>query len=102
MRLTRKNESHATGTSKSTPLSPTHFHTCVQGDFLGMISRANVIKAIEENGPDATGISLERYIEVAPIVIPPNMPLPFIYRIVQAEGINYLPVVRNYGPLAVS
>lgn len=66
-----------------------------------MISRANVIKAIEESGPDATSISLERFIEVAPIVVPPNMPLPFIYRIVQAEGINYLPVVRNYGPLAV-
>jgi hypothetical protein len=28
-------------------------------------------------------------LQVAPIIIPPKMPLPFIYRIVNAEGFNY-------------
>jgi hypothetical protein len=27
--------------------------------------------------------------QIAPIIIPPNMPLPFIYRIVNSEGFNY-------------
>ena len=27
------------------------------------------------------------------------MPLPFIYRIVQGEGFNYVPVIRCHGPL---
>jgi chloride channel 7 len=46
----------------------------------------------ETKMPGASQINLSPYIEIAPIIIPPNMPLPFIYRIVQSEGFNYVPV----------
>ncbi|GIL88475.1 hypothetical protein Vretimale_15336 [Volvox reticuliferus] len=70
-----------------------------KGNFVGMISRRNVALLIDEQGVDAAAIDLTPKVEVAPILIPPNMPLPFIYRIVNAEGFNYVPVIRWNGPL---
>ncbi|PNH00895.1 Chloride channel protein CLC-d [Tetrabaena socialis] len=73
--------------------------TACKGNFVGMISRRNVAELIDEHGVEAEAIDLTPRVEVAPIIIPPNMPLPFIYRIVNAEGFNYVPVVRWNGPL---
>ncbi|KAG2483148.1 hypothetical protein HYH03_017993 [Edaphochlamys debaryana] len=70
-----------------------------KGNFVGMISRRNVGALLDEHGADAAAVDLSSKVEVAPIVVPPNMPLPFIYRIVNAEGFNYVPVVRWNGPL---
>ncbi|KAG2451001.1 hypothetical protein HYH02_004271 [Chlamydomonas schloesseri] len=70
-----------------------------KGNFVGMISRRHVAELIDSHGVEAELIDLAPKVEVAPIIIPPNMPLPFIYRIVNAEGFNYVPVVRWNGPL---
>ncbi|KAG2428447.1 hypothetical protein HXX76_011567 [Chlamydomonas incerta] len=70
-----------------------------KGNFVGMISRRNVAELIDAHGVETECIDLAPKVEVAPIIIPPNMPLPFIYRIVNAEGFNYVPVVRWNGPL---
>ncbi|GAX84673.1 hypothetical protein CEUSTIGMA_g12094.t1 [Chlamydomonas eustigma] len=69
------------------------------GDFLGLISRANVMTLLEQYGRESDCIDLTQKVEIAPVTIPPNMPLPFIYRIVQGEGFNYVPVVRYHGCL---
>ena len=55
---------------------------------------------LEQHGAAAGRIELSSKVEVAPITIPPNMPLPFIYRMVNAEGFNYVPVIKHVGPLA--
>jgi hypothetical protein len=44
-------------------------------------------------------IDLSSKVEVAPVVIPPGMPLTFIYHIMQEQGLNYVPVIRHHGPL---
>lgn len=44
-------------------------------------------------------IDLSSKVEVAPVVIPPGMPLAFIYHIMQEQGLNYVPVIRHHGPL---
>lgn len=44
-------------------------------------------------------IDLSSKVEVAPVVIPPGMPLTFIYHIMQEQGLNYVPVIRQHGPL---
>jgi hypothetical protein len=33
------------------------------------------------------------------VVVPPGMPLQFVYSIMQEQGLNYLPVIRYHGPL---
>jgi hypothetical protein len=35
----------------------------------------------------------------APVVIPPGMPLQFIYAIMTEQGLNYVPVIKQHGPL---
>jgi CBS domain-containing protein len=64
-----------------------------------LISRANVVALLDQYGSDSDCIDLSEKVEIAPVTIPPNMPLPFIYRIVQGEGFNYVPVVRYHGCL---
>ncbi|KAL6760232.1 voltage gated chloride channel-domain-containing protein [Haematococcus lacustris] len=71
----------------------------VPGDFVGMISRKNIALLLEEHGLECEHIDLTPKVEVAPIIIPPSMPLPFVYRIVNAEGFNYVPVIKTHGPL---
>lgn len=44
-------------------------------------------------------IDLSAKVEVAPVVIPPGMPLSFVYHIMQEQGLNYVPVIRHHGPL---
>jgi hypothetical protein len=44
-------------------------------------------------------IDLSSKVEIAPVVIPPGMPLTFIYHIMQEQGLNYVPVIRHHGPL---
>jgi hypothetical protein len=44
-------------------------------------------------------IDLSSKVEIAPVVIPPTMPLQFIYNIMQEQGLNYVPVIRQHGPL---
>lgn len=44
-------------------------------------------------------VDLSSKVEVAPVVIPPGMPLTFIYHIMQEQGLNYVPVIRHHGPL---
>ena len=51
-----------------------------------MISRANISALLLLNGPGAEEIDLSSKVEIAPVCIPPNMPLPFIYRIVQVRS----------------
>jgi chloride channel 7 len=48
---------------------------------------------------DEPEIDLAVKVEVAPIVIPPGMPLTFIYNLMQEQGLNYVPVIRHHGPL---
>eukprot|EP00798_Chlamydomonas_sp_ICE-L_P020089 gene20090-26807_t len=69
-------------------------------DFLGMVSRARAnVAALLAANPGSDCIELNHKVEVAPIIIPTNMPLPFIYRIVNAEGFNHIPVIRYHGRL---
>ena len=51
-----------------------------------MISRRNVAELIDSHGVEAECIDLAPKVEVAPIIIPPNMPLPFIYRCGRGAG----------------
>lgn len=60
------------------PLDPSN--PASKGNFMGMISRRNVTDLLDLHGAEATKIDLSSKVEIAPIVIPPNMPLPFIYR----------------------
>jgi chloride channel 7 len=48
---------------------------------------------------DEPEIDLVSKVEIAPIVIPPGMPLTFIYNLMQEQGLNYVPVIRYHGPL---
>ena len=43
-----------------------------------LISRANISALLLLNGPGAEEIDLSSKVEIAPVCIPPNMPLPFI------------------------
>jgi chloride channel 7 len=43
-------------------------------------------------------MDLSSKVEVAPVVIPPGMPLTFIYHIMQEQGLNFVPVIRHHGP----
>lgn len=52
-----------------------------------------------EQQPGTGLIDLGSKVEVAPVVIPPGMPLAFIYNIMQEQGLNYVPVIRQHGPL---
>lgn len=44
-------------------------------------------------------IDLRGKVEIAPLVVPPAMPLPFLYSIMQEQGLNYVPVIQHHGPL---
>lgn len=37
--------------------------------------------------------------EIAPVVIPPTMPMQFIYNIMTEQGLNHVPVIQEHGPL---
>uniref|UniRef100_A0A383VTF4 Chloride channel protein n=1 Tax=Tetradesmus obliquus TaxID=3088 RepID=A0A383VTF4_TETOB len=68
------------------------------GDFMGIISRPSVMELLAQH-EDEPEIDLSSKVEVAPIVIPPGMPLTFIYNLMQEQGVNYVPVIRCHGPL---
>lgn len=70
-----------------------------EGNFVGLISRVNVRELLTEHGEDAERIDLSSKVEIAPVVIPPSMPMEFIYTVVQSLGLNYVPVIREHGPL---
>jgi CBS domain containing-hemolysin-like protein len=44
-------------------------------------------------------LDISSKVEVAPVVIPPGMPLSFVYHIMQEQGLNFVPVIRHHGPL---
>eukprot|EP00878_Enallax_costatus_P010897 GHUV01011381.1.p1 GENE.GHUV01011381.1~~GHUV01011381.1.p1 ORF type:complete len:670 (+),score=126.18 GHUV01011381.1:946-2955(+) len=69
------------------------------GDFMGIISRQSILELVARHGDDAESIDLSSKVEVAPVVIPPGMPLTFIYNVMQEQGLNYIPVIRQHGPL---
>eukprot|EP00879_Flechtneria_rotunda_P030328 GHRR01032951.1.p1 GENE.GHRR01032951.1~~GHRR01032951.1.p1 ORF type:complete len:322 (+),score=104.07 GHRR01032951.1:936-1901(+) len=69
------------------------------GNFMGIISRQSVMELVSKHGDNAEPINLSSKVEVAPVVIPPGMPLPFIYHVMQEQGLNYVPVIRQHGPL---
>lgn len=48
---------------------------------------------------DATNISLLEFVEAAPVVVPPDMPLAYLYEVVQNLGLNFVPVVQRHGPM---
>ena len=52
-----------------------------------------------EPGAASQLLDLTSKVEVAPVVIPPGMPLTFIYHIMQEQGLNFVPVIRQHGPL---
>lgn len=64
-----------------------------------------VASSVSTSGSAATDlcsqqlIDLSSKVEVAPVVIPPGMPLTFIYHIMQEQGLNFVPVIRQHGPL---
>lgn len=51
-----------------------------KGFFCGMISRRGIAELLEKHTMADDNIDLSAKVEVAPLVIPPSMPLPFIYR----------------------
>lgn len=57
------------------------------------------MELVAKHGDDAQEVDLSSKVEVAPLVIPPGMPLPFIYNVMQEQGLNYVPVIRHHGPL---
>jgi chloride channel 7 len=52
-----------------------------------------------KHGEPSPAIDLSPKVEIAPLVVPPGMPLQFLYTIMQEQGLNYVPVVREHGPL---
>lgn len=52
---------------------------------------------IDEEGEDL--IDLSGITKLPPVVIPPDMPLTSIYRLKNSTGLEYIPVVSNFGPL---
>ena len=59
----------------------------------------SILELVAKHGDDAESIDLSSKVEVAPVVIPPGMPLTFIYNVMQEQGLNYIPVIRQHGPL---
>lgn len=66
---------------------------------MGIISRVSVRELLNLSGINAETVDLGPKVELAPVVVPPGMPLQFIYSIMQEQGLNYLPVIRQHGPL---
>lgn len=52
-----------------------------------------------KHGDEAEAIDLSSKVEIAPVVIPPGMPMQFVYSIMQEQGLDYVPVIRQHGPL---
>ena len=40
-----------------------------------------------------------RQVEVAPIAVPPSMPLHMLLALMNEQGLDYVPVIRRHGPL---
>jgi predicted transcriptional regulator len=67
---------------------------------VGMIRRQAVEQLLaERGGKENDMVDLTASVEVAPIVIPPNMPLSFVYAVMSTMGVEYLPVVAQHGPI---
>lgn len=59
----------------------------------------SVLELVAKHGDTAEAIDMSNKVEIAPVVIPPGMPLTFIYNVMQEQGLNYVPVIRQHGPL---
>ena len=59
----------------------------------------SIMQLLAQAEKDCDHIDLSSKVEIAPVVIPPTMPLQFIYNIMQEQGLNYVPVIRQHGPL---
>jgi len=49
--------------------------------------------------PDGALLNLAPRVEAPPVVVPPSMPLAFVYALMQDQGLDCLPVIRQHGPL---
>lgn len=59
----------------------------------------SILQLLAAADKGAEFVDLSSKVEVAPVVIPPGMPLQFIYNIMTEQGLNYLPVIHQHGPL---
>ncbi|GBF95490.1 chloride channel CLC-c [Raphidocelis subcapitata] len=69
------------------------------GDFMGVISRVSLRELLAKHGESATAIDLSCKVEVAPIAVPPSMPLHTLLALMNEQGLDYVPVIRRHGPL---
>ncbi|CAD7698491.1 unnamed protein product [Ostreobium quekettii] len=87
-------------------------------NFIGMVSREDLEQHLEklqeeqegeDSDPEAptfllserldASVDLTSLIQLPPVVLPPEMPLTTVFRLKNASGIEYLPVVGTHGPL---
>lgn len=70
-------------------------------DFLAFFTCCccSILELVAKHDDDAACVDLSSKVEIAPVVIPPGMPLTFIYHVMQEQGLNYIPVIRQHGPL---
>jgi CBS domain containing-hemolysin-like protein len=79
----------------------------INGSRLSILARisskltAAAAAAADGSGSEADGscIDIGGKVEVAPVVVPPGMPLSFVLHLMQEQGLNYVPVIRHHGPL---
>jgi chloride channel 7 len=79
------------------------------GAFLGMISRDALLDLMRRHHGSTQQqqhdhhrdhlLDLAPRVEPAPVVVPPSLPLSHVYALMQGQGLEVLPVVREHGPL---